>query len=111
MLEENSKINWVPNFAGDKTFYQWLKGLQDWCISRQRFWGIPLPIWTCDAEGCDSIVVVGSKTELEELSGEQVEDLHRPYVDKITFGCAKCGTGTMHRVADLHCGGGRRRRW
>jgi isoleucyl-tRNA synthetase len=101
MLEENSKINWVPNFAGDKTFYQWLKGLQDWCISRQRFWGIPLPIWTCDVEGCDNVVVVGSRAELEELSGEKVEDLHRPWVDKVSFGCTKCGAGTMHRVEDV----------
>jgi len=100
MLEENAKINWVPNFAGDKTFYQWLKGLQDWCISRQRFWGIPLPIWVCKQNECGHFVVVGSRQELEELSGETVQDLHRPWVDKISFNCPKCGS-TMNRVDDV----------
>ncbi|NMC07913.1 MAG: isoleucine--tRNA ligase [Candidatus Lokiarchaeota archaeon] len=101
MLAENEKINWVPNFAGGKTFYQWLKGLQDWCISRQRFWGIPLPIWTCNSKGCDNIVVPGSRAELEQLSGQKVTDLHRPWVDKVTFKCTKCKKGTMKRVDDV----------
>nr|MDO8086362.1 isoleucine--tRNA ligase [Candidatus Sigynarchaeum springense] len=101
MLEENGKINWVPNFAGGKTFYQWLKGLQDWCISRQRFWGIPLPIWTCNTKGCDNVIVVGSRAELEQVSGQKVEDLHRPWVDPIKFMCPKCKKGTMKRVEDV----------
>ncbi|MFX0103481.1 MAG: isoleucine--tRNA ligase [Candidatus Hodarchaeota archaeon] len=101
MIEENRKIEWFPDFAGTKNFENWLQNLQDWCISRQRFWGIPLPIWLCDNEGCDEMFVAGSRAEIEEISGQKPEDLHRPWIDEVTFACKKCKKGTMKRVEDL----------
>ncbi len=98
MREANKKIKWVPEWAGNKWFDSWLSNLQDWCISRQRFWGIPLPIWKCDK--CGEVKVIGSKEELEELSGQKIDNLHRPWIDKITIKCPKCG-GEMHRIPDV----------
>ncbi|MFH1623356.1 MAG: isoleucine--tRNA ligase [Candidatus Aenigmatarchaeota archaeon] len=95
LLEENAKINWVPDWAGQR-FRNWLDSLGDWPISRQRYWGIPLPIWVCENEKCDSIKVIGSAKELPKVP----KDLHKPYIDRITIRCAKCG-GTMHRVPDV----------
>lgn len=82
MREKNKEVYWVPDWAGSRSFDSWLKGLQDWCISRQRFWGIPLPIWT--AEDGD-IIVVESAEELEKLSGQKVTKLHRPEIDEIVI--------------------------
>jgi isoleucyl-tRNA synthetase len=92
LLEENEKIYWVPKFA-KKRFENWLKSLDDWPISRQRYWGIPLPIWVC--EKCGKIRVVGSLDELPE----KPKDLHRPHIDKILLEC-DCG-GKMRRVPDV----------
>ncbi len=97
MLRENSKVKWHPSIASE-WFAEAIKSSPDWCISRQRYWGIPIPIWKCDA--CNALYVVGSSKELAELSGKEPEDLHRPYVDTITFKCQKCG-GTMHRISDI----------
>ncbi|MHA1728829.1 MAG: isoleucine--tRNA ligase [Promethearchaeota archaeon] len=99
MLEENNKINWIPEEAR-KRFGIWLKNLQDWCCSRQRFWGIPLSIWECEQKDCDNIEVIGSVKELEEKSGTCPNDLHKQFMDKITWKCFKCG-GVMRRVPDL----------
>lgn len=95
MLKFNEKIKWVPEWAGNQSFRSWLEGLVDWCISRQRYWGIPLPIWTCDK--CKTEVAIGSRAELEKLA--KVPELHKPWVDDVTWKC-KCG-GIMRREPDI----------
>ena len=100
MLKENSGTYWVPKHAGATNFRLWLENLRDWCISRQRYWGIPLSIWTCDNEECDNIHVIGSAAELKEIAGECPDDLHKPWIDKITWKCTKC-SGTMKRIPDV----------
>ncbi|MHC1587229.1 MAG: isoleucine--tRNA ligase [Candidatus Syntropharchaeia archaeon] len=93
LLEENEKISWNPEW-GKSRFRDWLKNLGDWPVSRQRYWGIPLPIWEC--EKCGNVKVVGSVDELPS----KPKELHRPYVDEITLECEKCG-GTMRRIKDV----------
>jgi len=92
LIEENKKVRWSPDWAG-KRFDNWLHSLDDWPISRQRYWGIPLPIWEC--EKCNKIKVLGSSDELPE----KIEDIHRPYIDKIELQC-ECG-GKMKRTPDI----------
>ena len=100
MLKENEAIKWIPRYAGSTNFKSWLTSLNDWCISRQRYWGIPLSIWLCDKEECDNMHVVGSKEELKELAGECPDDLHKPWIDQVTWKCPKCD-GTMRRISDV----------
>ncbi|MCU0630834.1 MAG: isoleucine--tRNA ligase [Methanoregulaceae archaeon] len=97
MLEEVAIVKWYPEWAGSARFYDWIKEARDWCISRQRYWGIPIPIWEC--RKCKHIRVFGTIKELEDASGTPLPDPHRPYVDKVTVPCS-CG-GTMHRVEDI----------
>ncbi len=100
MIRNNNKINWIPESIGKGRFGDWLENLQDWAISRNRYWGTPLNIWECE---CGEFHSVGSRAELAELSGDpkaaEVE-LHRPYIDEVTFPCPKCGK-TMHRVPEV----------
>ncbi|MBR9690439.1 isoleucine--tRNA ligase [Candidatus Woesearchaeota archaeon] len=87
LIKQNKDVDWVPDWAGKKWFDSWLKNLQDWCISRQRFWGVPLPIWRCE---CDEIILVESSDELKKLTGKKLDNLHRPWIDKVKIKCKKC---------------------
>ncbi len=97
MLEEIDKVEWVPEWAGSARFKDWVMNARDWTISRQRYWGIPLPLWIC--EGCASMEVISSKKELEERAGCEVQDLHRPFVDRVQLSC-ECG-GEKVRVPEV----------
>ncbi|MDD1683070.1 MAG: isoleucine--tRNA ligase, partial [Methanoregula sp.] len=97
MLSEVANVTWYPGWAGSARFYDWIKEARDWCISRQRYWGIPIPVWVCGR--CDKYRVVGTIKELEDLSKKSLPDPHRPYVDGVTIPCP-CG-GTMKRVEDI----------
>jgi len=100
MLKANSQIYWMPGHIKDGRFGKWLENARDWAISRNRYWGNPLPIWKCDK--CGKTVCVGSRDELEKLSGQRPNDLHKHFVDKITWKCScdGCG-GTMRRVPEV----------
>jgi isoleucyl-tRNA synthetase len=98
MLKEVDKIHWTPEWAGASRQYDWVQNARDWCISRQRYWGVPLPIWRCE---CGEMTVVGSASELEE--GENyVEgmDLHRPSIDAVLLTCPACKK-KMQRISDI----------
>ncbi|MGP1594876.1 MAG: isoleucine--tRNA ligase [Treponema sp.] len=98
LLKANSHIHWQPAHIKDGRFGKWLEGARDWAISRNRYWGNPLPIWKCEC--CGESVCVGSRSELQALSGTYPEDLHKHFVDTITIPCKKCG-GTMHRIPEV----------
>ena len=102
IIEANKDINWYPDYVGEKRFANWLDNMIDWGISRNRYWGCPLPIWTC--EDCNHFEVIGSLDELQERVEEDVDvrkmELHRPYVDNLHIKCSKCGK-SMSRVKDV----------
>lgn len=103
LVQLNSTINWVPEHIKDGRFGMWLANNRDWALGRERYWGTPLPVWTCDNADCRHRECVGSTEELSRLSGHDQSqlDLHRPYVDEVTWQCTTCGKGTMRRVPEL----------
>ena len=100
LIRNNNTINWIPESIGKGRFGDWLENVQDWGISRNRYWGTPLNIWQCS---CGHMHSVGSREELVEMSGNEAAktvEFHRPYIDEITIKCPECG-GEMHRVPEV----------
>ena len=101
IIEANNKINWYPDFVGTKRFSNWLENMVDWGVSRNRYWGCPMPIWECS---CGHRETIGSRKELSEKLIEDIDvnklELHRPYVDDLHLKCPKCGN-SMERVKDV----------
>ena len=100
LIRNNNTVNWIPESIGKGRFGDWLENVQDWGISRNRYWGTPLPVWECE---CGHQECIGSRAELAERSGNPEDakvELHRPYIDDVTFTCPDCGK-TMHRVPEV----------
>jgi len=101
LIENNNGVEWFPDYVGEKRFGNWLENLNDWAISRSRYWGTPLNVWRCD--DCGAIESIGSRKELVERAIEDIDEtieLHRPYVDDVHLTCPDCGK-TMTRVKDV----------
>lgn len=101
LIRNNNMIHWIPESIGKGRFGDWLENIQDWGISRNRYWGTPLNIWECGE--CGKMHSIGSREELEQMSGNEAArmvELHRPYIDEITMKCPACG-GTMKRVPEV----------
>jgi isoleucyl-tRNA synthetase len=98
LVEKNRDINWTPAHFKDGRFGNWLEQARDWALSRNRYWGTPLPIWVCDK--CEKQEVLGSYAEVKERSGVELKDPHKPYVDDIIYECSEC-SGSMKRVNDV----------
>ena len=97
LIKDNQKINWIPAYLKEGRFGEWLDEIKDWNLSRERYWGTPLPIWQC--QKCNTQVCIGSIKELTQKSKKKIKDVHRPFIDKVTFKC-ECG-GLMKRVVEV----------
>ena len=100
VIENNKKINWYPSYVGEKRFGNWLENMNDWAISRNRYWGCPIPLWKCS---CGHMEMIGSREELINKSIEKIDEtieLHRPYVDDIHIKCPDCGK-VMNRIPEV----------
>ncbi len=100
LIRNNKTVNWIPETIGSGRFGDWLENIQDWGLSRNRYWGTPLPVWECE---CGKQHCIGSRAELQAMSPNYPEsgvELHRPYIDEITITCPDCGR-QMHRVAEV----------
>ena len=100
LVKNNDAVEWIPDHIKEGRFGEWLRGAKDWAISRERYWGTPLPIWECVGEKvCGKMKVISSIAELEKLSGKKIDDVHKPYIDDVIFAC-ECGE-TMKRVPEV----------
>lgn len=100
LVANNNTVNWFPDFVGEKRFGNWLEEVKDWAISRNRYWGTPIPIWRCE---CGHLECIGSRAELAEKAQEDIDEsieLHRPYVDDVHLTCPHCGK-TMSRIPEV----------
>ena len=100
LVEANNKVNWYPDYVGEKRFGNWIADVKDWAISRNRYWGTPIPIWRCE---CGHLECIGSRAELAEKSIEDIDEsieLHRPYVDDVHIKCPHCGK-EMTRIPEV----------
>lgn len=97
LLEKNKDVNWFPKHFKNGRFAKSVEAAPDWCISRSRYWGSPVPVWECE---CGERFVAGSIEDIEKASGKKISDLHKPEIDEVTINCAKCGK-EVHRVKEV----------